>query len=113
MIRPPASQMGPISSDERAQLLKQSILAGVYDQELDRDSAYEILRRQAEQALSDETARTRTQQQASRERVPSRSTRKTGLESMAGSLGRSAMRSLGSQLGRAIVRGLLGSFKGR
>ncbi|MBL4833438.1 MAG: DUF853 family protein [Pseudomonas sp.] len=32
---------------------------------------------------------------------------------MAGSFGRSAMRSLGSQLGRAIVRGLLGSLKGR
>lgn len=113
LVRPPASQMGPLSADERSQLLTQSLLAGVYDQELDRDSAYEALRRQAEQALSDKTARTRTQQQADRDRAPTRSTRKSGLESMAGSLGRSAMRSLGSQLGRAIVRGLLGSFKGR
>jgi DNA helicase HerA-like ATPase len=113
LVRPPASQMGPLSTDERSQLLTRSLLAGVYDQELDRDSAYEVLRRQAEQALSNETARTRTQQQANRERAPVRSTRKSGLENMAGSLGRSAMRSLGSQLGRAIVRGLLGSFKGR
>jgi len=113
LVRPPASQMGPLSTDERSQLLTRSLLAGVHDQELDRDSAYEALRRQAEQALSNETVRTRTQQQADRERAPARSTSKSGLESMAGSLGRSAMRSLGSQLGRAIVRGLLGSFKGR
>ncbi len=105
--------MGPVSAAERSQLLTQSLLAGVYDQALDRDSAYEILRRQAAHALSESTARTRTQQQARHERAPTRKTPKSGLESMAGAMGRSAMRSLGSQLGRAIVRGLLGSLKGR
>ena len=113
MIRPPVSQMGPITEAERKQVIGDSLLAGVFDQELDRESAYEILRRQAEQALSASTAQTRTQEQASRDRAPARSRSKSGLESMAGSLGRSAMRSLGSQLGRAIVRGLLGSLKGR
>lgn len=113
MVRPPVSQMGPVTDAERTQLLGKSLLAGVYDRELDRESAYEILRRQADQALSASTAQTRSQEQASRERAPARSRGKSGLESMAGSFGRSAMRSLGSQLGRAIVRGLLGSLKGR
>jgi DNA helicase HerA-like ATPase len=113
MVRPPASQMGPITDEQRRSLLSDSFLAGVYDQELDRESAYEILLRQTEKALSEETAKTRTQQEARKEQRPSRSRSKSGLESMAGAVGKSAMRTLGSQLGRAIVRGLLGSLKGR
>jgi DNA helicase HerA-like ATPase len=44
MIIPPRSQIGPISLEQREQLLRQSTVAGVYEQLIDRESAYERLR---------------------------------------------------------------------
>src|SRR6202030_1482624 len=44
MIVPPRSQIGPISLEQRQQLLRHSIVAGVYEQFIDRESAYEHLR---------------------------------------------------------------------
>jgi DNA helicase HerA-like ATPase len=44
MIVPPRSQIGPISLQQREQLLRHSIVAGVYEQWIDRESAYEHLR---------------------------------------------------------------------
>jgi uncharacterized protein len=43
-VVPPASRIGPISSDERKALMAESIVAGVYEKTLDRQSAYEILK---------------------------------------------------------------------
>lgn len=118
LMRPPASQMGPITDQERAAIIADSVLAGVYDKEVDRESAYEILQAQAARALSEETAQTRTQKQAKAESASrtSRSSRQsTSKQStwvdMASSIGRSAARAFGTQLGRQILRGVLGSLK--
>jgi DNA helicase HerA-like ATPase len=43
-IVPPRSQIGPISTQQRQQLLQQSIVAGVYEKFIDRESAYELLK---------------------------------------------------------------------
>jgi DNA double-strand break repair helicase HerA and related ATPase len=43
----PGSQIGPITPDERKALIAQSVVAGVYDQEVDRESAFEKLRDRA------------------------------------------------------------------
>lgn len=43
-IRPPRSRIGPLSADERRELLQSSPLWGHYEQEIDRESAYELLR---------------------------------------------------------------------
>src|SRR5690606_35825875 len=67
LIRPPASQMGPITNEERFVLLKGSVLAGVFDQALGRESAYEILRAQADQALAEDR---QSQPEASRKKRP-------------------------------------------
>ncbi|MFT6464422.1 helicase HerA-like domain-containing protein [Halopseudomonas sp.] len=115
LIRPPVSQMGPISDQERSEIIRTSVLAGVYDRELDRESAYEILQAQAEKALSEETAKTRSQEQAraaSKARKPAARATSTWTD-MASSMGRSAARAFGTQLGRQILRGVLGSLKGR
>ena len=45
MVMPPYSAFNPITTDERKSLMAQSIVAGVYDQVVDRDSAFEILQR--------------------------------------------------------------------
>jgi uracil phosphoribosyltransferase len=43
-VLPPASQIGPITAVQRQGLLAESIVAGVYEKTLDRDSAYEKLK---------------------------------------------------------------------
>lgn len=111
LIRPPASQMGPISDQERSTLVQRSVLAGVFDQALDRESAYEILQAQAERALSDETVVTRRQSEARERRRPA--AERSVVADMVRQAGRSAMRAFGTQLGRQIMRGLLGSLEGR
>lgn len=108
LIRPPASQMGPITNEERFVLLKGSVLAGVFDQALGRESAYEILRAQADQALSEDR---QSQPEASRKKRPQ--SEKSVVGDMIQQAGRSAMRAFGTQLGRQIMRGLLGSLKKR
>lgn len=109
MIRPPASQMGPITEQERAEIITASVLAGVYDQALDRESAYEILQAQIARALSAEPPKT-TRQGRQGGRTQSGTQR---LGDMASSMGRNAARAFGTQLGRAIMRGLMGTLKGR
>ena len=135
LIRPPSSRMGPLTDAERASLMGQSPLAGQYDQTLDRESAYERLRAQAEQAAkaaaeveaakqaevenagrqSDNgwtipdfpgSGRSRTQI-GTRQRAPRASNRQTVAEAAV----KSVVRSVGSSLGRALVRGILGSLK--
>ncbi|MFO7703977.1 MAG: helicase HerA-like domain-containing protein [Halopseudomonas sp.] len=114
LVRPPASQMGPISDQERAALVRGSPLAGLYERELDRESAYEILQAQAEKALSEETTQTRTQAQARSKTTMGRraANQPSTWSDMASSMGRSAARAFGTQLGRQILRGVLGSLKG-
>ena len=43
----PSSQIGPILPDERRALIAQSVVAGVYEKEVDRESAFEKLRERA------------------------------------------------------------------
>ena len=53
LVCPPRSQIGPITPDQRQQLMKTSIVAGVYENAVDRESAYELLKARAGQAASD------------------------------------------------------------
>ncbi len=50
LVCPPHSQIGPISPEQRQQLMASSIVAGVYDTAVDRESAYELLKGRAGQA---------------------------------------------------------------
>ncbi|MEM7567780.1 MAG: helicase HerA-like domain-containing protein, partial [Pseudomonadota bacterium] len=54
LIRPPSSRMGPISAEERAETLRRSPMGGEYDEELDRESAHEILAERAAEAAAEE-----------------------------------------------------------
>ena len=106
-VAPPGSQLGPITAQQRQALMAGSLVAGVYDRSVDRDSAYETLKLMAEQAaLAAETASITPTPQ--RTRAPSRGSAQTPLEAFAVS----AMRSLGTQIGRQLSRGTLGSLFG-
>ncbi|HEY9218426.1 MAG TPA: helicase HerA-like domain-containing protein, partial [Phenylobacterium sp.] len=48
LIRPPASRLGPVTPAERAQVMAQSPVRGLYDETRDRESAYEELKARAE-----------------------------------------------------------------
>ena len=51
-VLPPGSQIGPISDAQRAELLKTSLVAGSYEQAVDRESAYEKLAQRGAQAAA-------------------------------------------------------------
>jgi len=95
LICPPESRIGPLNEAERRELLQSSPLRGRYEQTLDRESAFEILK-----------ARADTAQPA---QPPARSSRRS---SPGEALITSAARAIGSQLGRQIIRGILGSLFG-
>lgn len=56
LIVPPESQVGPISAEERAAVMRRSLVAGVYDKAVDRESAYEILTARARERQAAEAA---------------------------------------------------------
>ena len=51
-VLPPASQIGPITPQQRQALVAQSLVAGVYEKAVDRESAYEKLRGRADSAAA-------------------------------------------------------------
>lgn len=46
-VIPPGSQIGPISAEQRSELIRQSLVAGTYEKTIDRESAYEVLKTRA------------------------------------------------------------------
>jgi DNA helicase HerA-like ATPase len=102
-IAPPRSKLGPITTDERRQAIQSSILAGHYEAAVDRESAYEMLKERREQAAAELGKQV--------ERYEPSPIAK-GASDLLGSVATSAARSIGSSLGRQIVRGVLGSIFG-
>jgi hypothetical protein len=117
-VVPPGSQIGPVTPEQRAGLINSSIVAGQYEQALDRESAFEILSRRAEEKMAidaeakaaEEAAKEATRQ-AKEERAAARAP-DTLVESITKSVARSASSSIGRQIGNSIVRGVLGSIFG-
>jgi len=127
-IVPPGGQIGPIDAAKRQQLMQTSLVAGVYEKTVDRESAYEVLKVRAAQNAqqAEATAQAKVEAKAAAE-APAESS--GGLGGMLGdlfggssggrkregvveALAKSAARSVGSQVGRAIIRGVLGSLLG-
>ena len=128
LVRPPASQLGPITPDQRKAALAATGLGAKYDTAVDRDSAYERLQARAEtaakaaaEAEAEEEkmkAELRELKQARRYdgKTVGRSTarRTSRSDSLATTFGKSLARQLGTKSGQALVRGILGSlFKSR
>jgi DNA helicase HerA-like ATPase len=135
-VRPPGSQIGPIAPAQRQALLQHSLVAGVYEKTVDRESAYEKLKGRAVASADTAQSMAEEAEQAARQRPASTGAAEPastggGLwggisdvlfgstgprggrrEGLAESAARSAMRSVGSAVGREIVRGVLGSILG-
>ncbi len=110
LISPPASRIGPLNDSERQAIIDRSPLKGRYDELIDRESAYEILKQRAEQAQKAEQASA----QASKTQTQS-ATKKTSSsrQSYTEAITKSVLRSLGSSLGRQIVRGIMKTLLGK
>lgn len=128
LIRPPSSQLGPLSDAERKAVLATSDMAGKYDKPFDRKSAFEILKARADQAAAEAAAAEEKAEEqepvlrdfnASRRYTGTRVTRSTSKKTRRGQSFGEAMTSmvvkeLTGTTGRRMVRGILGGlFKGR
>jgi DNA helicase HerA-like ATPase len=136
-ILPPASRIGPISDAERDKVKGASLLNGIYDQAIDRESAYEKLTAQAEQAAkasqttqampkaaspdkSVPSAKTTTTKAAAKKpasKQTAKNTSSTLSEVLLGNKKRdgiltAAAKSVVRTSGNQIVRGILGSLTG-
>ncbi len=121
-VIPPGSQIGPITTEQRKALLANSLVSGVYDTTVDRESAYEILRGRAdEQASSAATIKDQAAQASDGGGIMGelsgvlfgttgpRGGKKDGLVQ---SMAKSAARTMGTNLGKEILRGVLGGLLG-
>ena len=104
-IAPPHSKLGAITPAERQAVIQGSLIAGHYENFVDRDSAYEMLKARAE-----ETAAQLQEQAAPQKQEASPIMDAAG--DMLGAFAKSAARSLGTTVGRQILRGVLGSIFG-
>jgi len=105
-IRPPESQIGPISPQQRDEIMRRSPFSGRYEQEIDRESAYELLKKKAEQQAAV------VEEQQINQPIKTTSGRASGRQSVGEALLKSAARSIGSTVGRQIIRGIMGSLLG-
>ena len=118
LIRPPESRIGPMSDSERQEQIDRSPYRGRYDETLDRESAYEMLVKRAEKVAAQEEQiaheeELREAQEAKSKAAPSSSRRRSSRQTPTEAFVKSAARAIGSQLGRRVIRGILGSlFRG-
>jgi len=127
LIRPPSSQLGPITKGERADVIATSPIAGKYEALKDRESAYEVLKARADKAAAEAEAaeeKEEEQEAALREynagrrysgtRVGRSTSRRTRQTTLGDAIGQAVIKELKGTTGRRIVRGILGGmFKGR
>jgi DNA helicase HerA-like ATPase len=124
-VRPPDSRIGALADPERAALMTQSPMRGVYDAAVNRESAYELLTVRAEQSAQADAAaeaadaRAKADAAAARAaeksapRAPRASTRQGVGEAMVKSAARAVSSQVGRQIANALVRGILGSLTKR
>lgn len=118
----PASRIGLLTPEERQKIVASSVVFGHYEQAVDRESAFEVLR--------DRAGGTTPQALAATPGLPAAGAGGGVLEGLSGLLlgstgprgghreglveaaAKSAVRSIGSQIGRQLIRGVLGSLLG-
>jgi hypothetical protein len=103
-IAPPASRLAPLTPEERSQVVQASVLCGHYERPVDRESAYEKLKERAQ--VPDASA------QPGAQRAERGGAERSQTADLLGALAKSAAHAIGSQIGRQIIRGVLGSLLG-
>lgn len=117
-VVPPVGHIGPITPEQRAALIANSLVAGVYETAIDRESAFEMLKVKSDAKLAEQqqiaeadAATKQATQDAKAERSAARAP-DTMWESIGKSAVRSASTSIARSIGTKLVRGVLGSLLG-
>jgi len=109
LIRPPNSKLGPASVDAKKMAMHASGMGNKYDTTIDRESAFEILNKRAEEAAK----KAQQAQKESENKKPKK--RSSNRQSVGEAAVKSVVRSLSSTLGRTIareiMRGIMGGLK--
>lgn len=140
LVRPPSSRLGPLSMAERKEIMKVSPVGAQYDKTIDRESAFELLKKRAAESVKrEEDQREREDQEREetgrmkrsrsgfqlpdfgRDDRPTKRSRKSSKtrrrkttrrrQTVTEAAVKSLTRSIASSLGRALIRGILGSIK--
>ena len=122
-VYPPGSQLGPITPAQRQALLANSLVAGVYEKTVDRESAYEKLKGRTETTKAQAPTGTAADNSKAEggggllgglsDAIFGSTGPRGGVrDGLAQSMAKSAVRSIGSAVGREIIRGVLGSILG-
>ena len=111
LVRPPSGQLGPVMPAERAQSIQNSPVFGLYDESVDRESAYELLQKKGEKIaqqqadLAEQEAESKAAKKAA---TPTRSPRQA--DSATDRFVKNVASSVGRQLGTVIVRNISNSL---
>ncbi|AOG22594.1 helicase HerA-like C-terminal domain-containing protein [Acidovorax sp. RAC01] len=125
-VLPPGSQLGPITPQQRQALMAGSLVAGVYEKVVDRESAYEKLKgRAADLSAQADTASGKPGAAGTAEQdgggllgglndvlFGSTGPRGGKRDGLAQTMAKSAVRTMGTTLGKEILRGVLGGIFG-
>ena len=122
LIRPPSSRLGPATDAERQAVVAASPVAGLYDTAIDRESAHEILtkraddltkQREAAAAKAAEAKRREADEKAREKEERASRPRRSNRQSVGEAAVKSLVRTVSSQIGRELIRGILGSLTRR
>ncbi|MGG7055091.1 helicase HerA-like domain-containing protein [Nitrosomonas sp. ANs5] len=109
-VHPPHSLIGMLPASARQSIIRNSPIYGLYETSIDRESAYEILQARTEQSSGTNPARQAnlpTQSQANTSRQSGRTS-----PGLIETFARQTARTVGNEIGRRIIRGVLGSILG-
>jgi uncharacterized protein len=123
LIRPPTSRLGPATESEHKKVMDASPVAGRYEKEVDRESAFEVLQARADKAAAAAETAERAEAEARRKALEDKEREKaeraanqgrkrsSRSDSVIETAAKSAARSVARSLGRELVRGLLGMLR--
>ena len=104
LIFPPHSRLTPLTPEERSKIIRGSALYGHYEKAVDRESAFEKLKARTEERKMEAEEALSSRRRSAAPRSP--------VEDIVGAMAKSAAHAIGSQIGRQIIRGVLGSLFG-
>lgn len=129
LVKPPASRVGPLTSEERSTLVASDSVGDKYDQAIESESAHEMLAKRAEAAAEAEEAsrqKAAAEMEAARQAKEELATRREDekleaqrrreaakpsmMDKMITSATRAASSSIGRQIGNRLLRGILGGM---
>lgn len=123
-VLPPGSQLGPITPDQRKALIANSLVAGVYEKSVDRESAYEKLKGRADSAPDAPPATLPGNKPATEASgsgmggmlndmlFGTTGPRGAKHDGLVQTMAKSAVRTMGTSVGKEILRGVLGGIFG-